>query len=90
MPDEELDELNKKSVNILDILDSGNFYQSEEEKDNDILYSEENNMADYLNIEIEPRVFLDNPQNKQDKAVEAFLMDELLAALQIHMQQLHD
>jgi len=38
-------------------------------------------MADYLNIEIEPRVFLDNPQNKQDKAVEAFLMDELLAAL---------
>ena len=90
MPDEELDELNKKSVNILDILDSGNFYQSEEEKDNDILYSEENNMADYLNIEIEPRVFLDNPQNKQDKAVEAFLMDELLDALQIHMQQLHD
>jgi hypothetical protein len=38
MPDEELDELNKKSVNILDILDSGNFYQSEEEKDNDNLY----------------------------------------------------
>lgn len=58
MPDEELDELNKKSVNILDILDSGNFYQSEEEKENDNLYSEENNMAEYLNIEIEPRVFL--------------------------------
>lgn len=87
MPDEELDELNKKSINILDILDSGNFYQSEEEKDNDNLYSEDHNMVDYLDVDIEPRVFLENPQNKQDKAVDAFLMDELLSALSIHMQQ---
>ena len=86
MPEEdEFDDLSKKSVKIYDILDSGNFYQSEDEAG-----SEPNDdiLDDYLNIQIEPQVFLkDDTQTKQEnEAIQQFIMDEIFAALKLHME----
>lgn len=59
LPDEdEFDDLNKKSINICDILDSGNFYQSEDEAADLDNKEFTGNLDDYLNIQIEPQVCL--------------------------------
>jgi hypothetical protein len=66
MPEEdEFDDLSKKSVKICDILDSGNFYQSEGEEAGE--QNGEDLLDDYLNIQIEPQVFLkEDSETKQE------------------------
>ncbi len=59
LEEDEFDDLNKKSINICDMLDSVNFYQSEEEGgDHDRDLGE--NLDDFLDIQIEPQVFLND------------------------------
>ena len=86
MPEEgEFDDLSKKSAKICDILDSANFYQSEDEAGEQ---PGEDILDDYLNIQIEPKVYLkDNTQTKQEnEAIQQFIFDEILAAVKLHME----
>ena len=86
MPEEdEFDDQSKESVKIYDILDSGNFYQSEDEAGQE---PNDDILEDYVNIQIEPQVFLKGSvQTKQEnEAIQQFIVDEILAALQLHME----